>query len=119
MIKAKQANEFAEHWIQSWNNHDLDQIMSHYTDDFEMSSPVIVSAMNEPSGKLMGKEVIRVYWSKALSKYSNLNFEKKHVLVGADSVTIIYNGVRGLSAESFHFNQEGKVYAAYAHYDLT
>ena len=117
-MDTEQANEFADHWIESWNSHDLDQIMSHYTEDFEMSSPVIISAMNEPSGTLKGKDVIRVYWSKALAKYTDLKFEKHHVLVGANSVTIIYNGVRGLSAESFHFNKAGKVFAAYAHYDL-
>jgi aryl-phospho-beta-D-glucosidase BglC (GH1 family) len=112
------ANEFAEHWIHSWNSHDLDEIMSHYTDDFEMSSPVIIQSMNEPSGKLRGKDIIRVYWSKALEKYPQLHFEKLNVLLGVNSVTIIYNGVRGLSAEVFHFNASGKVHAAYAHYDL-
>lgn len=117
-MNTKQANAFADHWIESWNSHDLDQIMSHYTEDFEMSSPVIVTAMNEPSGKLKGKEAIRFYWSKALEKYPELKFEKLHVLVGINSVTIIYNGVRGLSAESFHFASSGKVFAAYAHYDL-
>jgi ketosteroid isomerase-like protein len=112
----EQANEFADHWIKAWNSHDLDQILSHYTDDFEMSSPVIVGAMSEPSGTLKGKEAIRVYWSKALEKYPQLNFEKWQVLVGASSVTVIYSGVRGLSAEAFHFNATGKVYVAHAHY---
>ena len=117
-MNIQQANEFAEHWIQSWNSHDLNEIMSHYTDDFEMSSPVIIQSMNEPSGKLRGKDIIRVYWSKALAKYPTLHFEKLNVLLGVNSVTIIYNGVRGLSAEVFHFNASGKVNAAYAHYDL-
>ena len=118
MIVSQFAIEFANHWIEAWNSHDLDEILSHYTDDFEMSSPVIVGTMNEPSGKLKGKESIRVYWSKALAKYPDLRFEKLHVLSGIGSVTIIYNGVRGLSAEVFHFNNQAKVYAAYAHYDL-
>lgn len=110
------ANQFADHWIGAWNSHDLEAILSHYTDDFEMSSPVIIEAMSEPSGMLKGKEIIRIYWSKALIKYPGLHFEKLHVLAGANSVTIIYHGVRGLSAEVFHFNQSGKVHAAYAHY---
>ncbi|MEQ1560360.1 MAG: hypothetical protein ABL933_15675 [Methyloglobulus sp.] len=37
-------------------------------------------------------------------------------LIGVDSVTLYYKGVRGLSAEVFHFNQEGKITKAYAHY---
>lgn len=67
MIDSQFANTFADHWIRAWNAHDLDDILSHYTDDFEMSSPVIAGAMNEPSGKLKGKGIIRVYWSKALA----------------------------------------------------
>jgi len=118
MIDSQFANEFASHWIEAWNSHDLDAILAHYTDDFEMSSPVIVSTMNEPSGKLKGKKIIRVYWSRALAKYPELRFDKLHVLAGVGSVTIIYKGVRGLSAEVFHFNNQGKVYAAYAHYGL-
>ncbi|MBM4207089.1 MAG: nuclear transport factor 2 family protein [Gammaproteobacteria bacterium] len=118
MIDSQSANEFADHWIKAWNAHDLEEILSHYTDDFEMTSPVIVGTMNEPSGKLKGKESICVYWSKALANYPELHFYKRHVLVGASSVTIIYDGVKGLSAEVFHFNDQTKVYAAYAHYDL-
>ena len=117
-MNSQVANEFANHWVEAWNSHDLDQILSHYTDDFEMSSPVIVKTMSEPSGKLKGKELIRKYWSKALAKYPELHFEKLHVLTGVGSVTIIYNGVRSLSAEVFHFNDGGKVNAAYAHYAL-
>jgi hypothetical protein len=118
MMNAEQANEFAEHRIHAWNAHDMEMILSHYTDDFEMSSPVIIDAMSEPSGTLKGKENIRAYWSKAFEKYPNLKFEKLHVLVGSNSVTIIYNGVRGLSAEAFDFYRVGEVHVAFADYAL-
>jgi len=117
-MNAKSAKEFAQHWVEAWNAHDLDAILSHYTDDFEMSSPIIVSAMNEPSGRLKGKQIIREYWAGALKKYPTLHFEIQQVLTGAGSVTLVYNGVRGISAEVFLFNEVGKVYAAYAHYTL-
>lgn len=112
----EKANAFADHWISAWNSHDLDLILAHYTDDFEMSSPVIVAAAGEPSGKLRGKPAVGDYWGEALAKYPDLYFEKLHVLAGVDSVTIIYNGVRGLSAEVFHFSDDGRVSAAFAHY---
>ena len=115
-MNIEQAEEFAAEWISAWNSHDLDRILSHYEDDFEMSSPVIVQTMNQPSGRLKGKEQISSYWAKALARYPDLLFEKLHVLAGANSVTIVYNGVRGLSAEVFHFSGTGKVSSAYAHY---
>ena len=47
---------FVEHfttdWIDSWNAHDLDRILSHYSDQFEMSSPVVIQVAGEPSGTL-------------------------------------------------------------------
>lgn len=36
------AEQFAADWIDAWNAHDLDRVLAHYSDDFEMSSPVIV-----------------------------------------------------------------------------
>ncbi|MDH5171675.1 MAG: nuclear transport factor 2 family protein [Gammaproteobacteria bacterium] len=116
MLTPEQAQEFAREWIDAWNSHDLERILSHYEDDFEMSSPVIIQTMGEPSGRLKGKELVSVYWGRALARYPELHFDQKHVMVGVDSVTIIYNGVRGLSAEVFHFGVSGRVSSAFAHY---
>jgi len=107
---------FAEEWIAAWNVRDLTRILSHYEDDFEMSSPVITWVMDEPSGVLKGKANVAAYWEKALERNPELHFELLHVLSGANSVTLIYNGVRGLSAEVFHFGESGRVAAAFAHY---
>lgn len=114
----EQAEHFANDWLAAWNAHDLDLILSHYEDDFEMSSPVIRQIMGEPSGTLKGKERIAEYWRKALARAPNLHFEKLHVLCGANSVTIVYRGHRGLSAEVFVFASTGKVAEAFAHYDI-
>lgn len=115
-MNTEQIQRFATEWVSAWNSHDLNEILSHYEDDFEMSSPVIVQTMGEPSGTLKGKKLISQYWAKALDRYPDLYFELLHVLAGANSVTIIYNGVRGLSAELFFFSETGKVSSAYAHY---
>jgi hypothetical protein len=55
MIDPTWAQQFAEEWIAAWNSHDLERILAHYTDDFEIPSPLIVERMNEPSGTLKGK----------------------------------------------------------------
>lgn len=112
------AEAFAHEWIAAWNAHDLDRILSHYEDDFEMSSPAIARLTGEASGTLRGKAAVGAYWGGALKKYPDLRFELRHVLRGTDSVTLIYDGVLGLSAEVFHFAPSGKVARAFAHYDL-
>lgn len=117
ILTPEQAEAFADDWLACWNAHDLDRILAHYEDDFEMSSPVIRRIMGEPSGTLKGKERIAEYWRKALARAPGLHFEKRHVLYGANSVTIVYQGHRGLSAEVFLFGEAGKVAAAFAHYE--
>jgi ketosteroid isomerase-like protein len=119
MITKDRATEFAEDWIDSWNSHDLTRILSHYTNDFEMSSPRIVQVMNEPSGTLKGKSNVRGYWEKSLAQSPDLRFELKEVLVGVDSLVIYYHNVtRGKkAAEVFIFNPESQVVKSMAHYD--
>lgn len=110
------AERFAKEWIAAWNSHDLERILEHYEDDFEMSSPIITTLVGEPSGTLRGKAAVRTYWAKALQKVPHLRFELLSALAGVDSVTVYYRGHRGLSAEVLHFGSRGKVRAAFAHY---
>jgi len=114
------AREFAADWIESWNSHDLDRVLAHYTDDFQMSSPLIAQIAGEPSGKLKGKKAVGAYWAKAMSLNPNLHFELANILVGAHSVTIYYKSSRGMSAEVLVFGEgekdTGKVVEAFAHY---
>jgi SnoaL-like domain len=112
------AEHFANDWIESWNSHDLDRILTHYSDDFEMSSPLIAQIAGEPSGTLKGKQAIGSYWTKALVLIPDLHFEWVTTLVGANSITLYYRGARGMAAEVFHFNDAGKVFKAFAHYSV-
>lgn len=117
MIDESWAKAFAQDWIEAWNTHDLERVMSHYTDDFEMSSPLIIERMGEPSGMLRGKANIRPYWEKGLATQPPLRFELLQVLVGVDSVTIFYRSVaRRIAAEVLIFNPGREVVRGIAHY---
>ena len=116
MIEKSFADHFAKDWIDSWNSHDLDRILSHYSDDFEMSSPLIAQIAGEPSGILKGKQAVGRYWAKALALIPDLHFEWVTTLVGANSITIYYRGARGMAAEVFRFDDSRKVIKAFAHY---
>ena len=116
MITRPFAEHFSAEWIESWNAQDMERILSHYTENFVMSSPLIAVVAGEPSGTLHGKKAIADYWKKALSQAPTLHFELVSTLVGADSVTIYYKGVRGMAAEVFFFDTSGKVVKSCAHY---
>lgn len=117
MISREFGEAFAQEWIEAWNGHDLDRVLSHYAEDFTMSSPYIAQIAGVASGTLTGKESVRAYWAAALQKMPTLRFEHRQTLVGADSVTIYYRGVRGMAAEVFFFGQDRLVIRAAAHYE--
>lgn len=116
IISQEFAQRFAEDWIDAWNSRDLDRILSHYCDDFTMSSPRIAAIAGEPSGILRGKDAVAGYWRRALEITPALRFELASVRVGADSVVICYQGPRGPAAEVFFFDADGRVCRAAAHY---
>ncbi len=118
MVTDSEAKKFAEEWISSWNTHNLEAILSHYSEDFEMSSPRIIEIFDEPSGTLKGKENVRAYWRKSLELSPNLRFELVDVLLGAGSLVILYkNLTRGKrAAEVFVLNPKGLVVKSMAHY---
>lgn len=114
MISPQFAAQFAEEWVAVWNSRDLDRILSHYADDFEMASPYIAAITGEPSGVLKGKAAVAAYWAKALARLPTLRFELYSIL----SVVIYYKGVSGMVAELFSFNPSGKVSRSSAHYAM-
>ena len=113
------AEHFAADWIESWNAHDLRGVLSHYADDVEMSSPVIIQVAAERSRTLRGKVAVGAYWAKALELIPDLHFELISVLVGVTSITLYYKGAHDrLAAEVFHFGARQMVSRAFAHYDV-
>ncbi|MCC6139400.1 MAG: nuclear transport factor 2 family protein [Nitrospira sp.] len=117
MINRAFGEEFAKEWVAAWNSHDLDRILSHYADDFVMTSPYIAQLAGVASGILTGKAAVRAYWAAALEKLPSLRFEHVQTLIGVDSVTIYYRGVKGMAAEVFFFGLDHLVYRAAAHYE--
>ena len=109
--------QFAEKWIKSWNSHDLDDILSHYTDDFEITTPMIKMALGIDTGTLKGKKAISDYWSKALEKFPDLRFELYDVAAGVNSVVIYYKSLmEHTTIEVMFFTDYGKVSKVIAHY---
>ena len=117
MITTQFAQEFAQQWVDAWNSHNLDGIMSHYAEGFEMTSPFIASIIQEPSGTLKGKDNVRAYWAKALERYPDLRMKLIEVLVGVDSITVYHHGVQGKRvADMLFFNDNHQVQRDIAHY---
>ena len=111
------AQTLAQSWLESWNSHDLDAIMSHYADEIELTSPFVTEIVGEPSGTLKGKSALREYFAKGLAAYPDLHFELRQIFPGVDSVVLYYRSVKNmLAAEVMILNSHHQVVKVLAHY---
>ena len=119
MLTSEFANHFAQEWVEAWNAHDLERILSHYTDDFQMTSPLIVSLMGIPEGTIKGKAGVGDYWGKALARNPNLHFELKAVTFSLNSIALYYENTdrKSHTIEWFLFNSDGKCVQSIGHYE--
>jgi hypothetical protein len=111
------ANNFAHEWIDSWNSHDIDRILSHYSDDFEITTPMIKVALGIDSGTLKGKENVRKYWQAALNKVPDFKFELVDFTQSINSIALYYKAVMNkMAIEVMFFNESGKANKGIVHY---
>lgn len=118
MISAETARRFAAEWIEAWNRHDLDLILSHYSEDVVFTSPFAVKLLSAPDGTVRGLPALRNYFQLGLAAYPDLRFTLHHVAVGVDSLTLIYQSVKGmLAAETMVLDDRAKVTRVRAQYE--
>ena len=110
--------DFAKEWIEAWNSHDLNRILEHYSDDFEITSPMIKISLGRETGALKGKEAIKKYWEKSFEKVPDLHFELVDVTKSIDSIAIYYKSVfNKMAIEVMFFDENSKINKVIAHYN--
>ena len=112
-----EAWKMANHWVEAWNAHDLDLIMTHYDDAIELTSPVAVQLLGTPDGKVIGKASLRAYFQRGLETYPELRFRLDDVFLGISSVVVVYANQKGTrTAEFMEISPIGKVSRVVANY---
>jgi hypothetical protein len=108
---------FAREWVDAWNAHDLERILSHYAEDVVLSSPVAARLVPESSGEIRGIDALRAYFARGLAAIPNLRFDLVEPLWGLSSIVLYYDNNRGnRTAEFMEFNHSGKVTRVVANY---
>ena len=115
------AHQFAREWIAAWNSGDLNRILSHYAEEFEMRSPLIAERGFSPTGALQGQAAIRPYWSAGLAgARPPLHFELLAVYAGVNTVALHYRSVgRGEVVEVLEFDAQRRAIRGDACYAAT
>jgi hypothetical protein len=117
LLTQGQADQLAQEWLESWNSHDLDRIMRHYSEGIEFVSPFVLKLLNDPTRTVRGKKALRDYFSKGLVKYPDLTFYLQKVFLGVRSVTVYYESVNNLlAAEMMELDEHGFIARVLAHY---
>jgi hypothetical protein len=107
----------AREWLDAWNAHDLDAVLSHYADDVEFTSPFAVELMGRADGTLHGIDELRPYFARTLEAFPELRFTDLRVARGVSSMTLCYRSVRGLeAAETMFLGPDGRIVRVLAHY---
>ena len=118
MLTKEQAQQLANHWVEAWSSHDLDEILAHYAEDVVLVSPIAAKLLNDPSGTVRGKAAFREYFKKGLEVYPNLKFELIDVMWGVQSVVFYYINQNGIKAgEVVELDLTGKIIRVIANYN--
>lgn len=94
-MESAAAEAFTRQWVQDWNDHDLDRILAHFTEDVVFTSPAAAAIVDGSHGVIRGKAALREYWAEGLRRIPDLHFEIIATYVGVDTLVINYRNQRG------------------------
>ena len=117
-LQASFAREFAQDWVDAWNSHDLERILTHYDDEVLLISPIALKLLGG-DGTVRGKAALREYFLRGLEAFPDLRFNLIDALWGIETIVVYYiNNVRGTkTAEVMLMNPAGKIRRVWANYD--
>ena len=104
-MERAEAQAFAESWLQAWNAHDLEAVLSHFADDVVFTSPIAAKLVEGSEGIIHGKAALRAYWREGLRRIPDLQFDLLGIYVGQSTLVINYrNQSGGLVSEVLTFD---------------
>ena len=106
----QKAEVMANEWILAWNRSDSDAVASHYSEDVEFQSPLVVHLLGEPSGTVSGKQNLKDYFGKVLEAFpGELGIELVGVYQGVNSMLVHFQAKGRRAIEVMELNDEGKI----------
>lgn len=94
-LDAARCLAYTEAWIDAWNAHDLDRIMSHYAAALSFTSPVVLARLPASDGTIRDLATLRDYFAIGLRSTPALRFTLIEVLRGVEGFVMLYVNARG------------------------
>ena len=82
-------------WLQSWNAHDVEALLSHFDEKVTFTSPMAELILLNSDGVVRGKNALRDYWREGVRRMPDLHFDLIDFYVGVNVLVINYRNHRG------------------------
>jgi hypothetical protein len=89
------AEALAKDWIEAWNSHDLDRILSHYSQDVIFEAQTARARWNRPDGRLYGTAELRKHFARGLELAPRLKFQFEQVFLAPCGYAVLYRRDNG------------------------
>ena len=115
-MNREEIEAFAMQWADAWNNRDHEKVLAHFHEEINFTSPTALAVVGMPTVK--GKNALRAYWTKALSRVETLRFNIERLVWDPErrELAIIYtseiNGNSKKVSENLAFNDNDLVITA-------
>jgi ketosteroid isomerase-like protein len=77
-------------WFDTFNNKEIEKLLSLYDEDVVHFSPKLKSLKPETNGFITGKQALREWWQEAFERLPSLNYKVKSVTANGDRVFMEY-----------------------------
>jgi ketosteroid isomerase-like protein len=105
VIDRERATRIAQEWLDAWNAHDPERVVSHFANNVIVVSPMLEQLRPNSKGVLGGKRAVLDYYIDGLAASGDLRFELVEVCAGVTEVVIVYRNHRGVMVtESLEFD---------------
>ena len=116
------AKEHIDRWTKAWNDHNIKQVLSLYSDNISLSSPKIKSVYpNRTSSLITKKKDLEEYFSTGLKKFPMLHFTPIDYFLKSPKVIFEYSAtpndtIQWSVIEKFEFNNDGLIEKSSVYY---
>ncbi len=112
MTEAEMA-EFATNWINDWNSHDIERILSHYAQTIEFHSPKVSIFTEGAKTYFSTREELRPYFLRALANRPNLHFKLIQTCADANGIALVYqNDIDAIGVELMDIDEKRQIIRA-------
>jgi ketosteroid isomerase-like protein len=80
----------AQAWIDAFNAHDLERLLSLYAEDARHTSPKLRAKHPTMGGAIQGKPALREWWADAMQRLPNLHYALESVTANDERVFVEY-----------------------------